>query len=217
MERIEAAEKSAASMKVIQHRQEDFQGDSLPIRLFRYLVPAAVAAGLAIIATHAFMNLRVTDLQQQATRLRNQNDLNSAILMSQEQQLKLLNATHASDTQVVDLLRSPDLKLVSLQPTALQPHAVANLLWDKKQKQWTMLTDGMTPAAAGQTYELWFVPVTGAPVEAGTFDVDASGKGKIQVDIPPNLGPLKLAAVTNEVTGGVPSPKGSFQATASLE
>jgi anti-sigma-K factor RskA len=191
--------------------------DSLPMRLFRYLVPAAVAAGLAIIATHFVMNQHVTQLQQQAVSLQHQNELYSTAMANQQQQLELLHATNQRQNQLVQSLTSPDLRLINLQPTAAQPHAVANLLWDRRQQQWTILTDGMTAPPPGQTYELWFVPKTGAPVAAGTFDVDSTGRGTLRAQVPTDIGPLALAAVTNEAAGGVPAPKGNFQITGKVD
>ncbi len=223
MQRIEMAQMSVpilAPLPKPENRPENReasrpQGDSLPLRLFRLFVPAAVAAGLAIIATHAVMNQKLTDLQQHAAALEHEEQTLLTTTLNQGQQLALLKSRFHSQTQVVELLQSPDLKLVHLDPTKLQPHAVANLLWDQKQQQWAIVTFGMTPAAPGETYELWFVPVTGAPVAAGTFDVDSSGNGSLCVAIPPGIGPLKMAAVTNE-KGRVEQPRGSFQVAGSL-
>jgi len=214
MERIDAAE---ARKNQTEEQAADEAGDSLPMRLFRYLVPAAVAAGIAIVATHAIMNQKLTALQQQASALRQANESQSMLAQSLAQQLELLNASSASQNRVVDLLRSPDLKLYSLKPQPNQPHAVANLLWDKNKQQWAILTDGMTPAPPGQMYELWFLTRSGTPVAAGTFNVDASGRGSLRVDVPAGIGPsLANAAVTNE-TGLAKSPKGQIQVVGSVE
>ena len=118
---------------------------------------------------------------------------------------------------MVAMLHSADLKLLPMTPSALQPQAVANLLWDQKQKQWAILTSGMTTPPPGQTYELWFITQAGAKVAAGVFDVDERGNGSIRVNIPDGIGRLKLAAITNEKSGGVSQPAGNLQVTASVE
>ena len=214
MQRIAALEpaKPAANLAAEEHG-----GDSPAMRLFRYFVPAAVAAGLAVIVTHFVVTHRSSVYQLQAESLQSQRDILAMQVLSQQQQLDLLQAEKQSQTKVVDLLRSPNVELFPLKPTALQPRAVANLLWDKSNHQWAILTDGMAQAAPGQTYELWFVPKTGAPVAAGTFNVDATGRGSLRVNVPPDIGPLKLAAVTNEAAGGSPQPKGKFQVVGSVE
>jgi hypothetical protein len=203
--------------KLMARIDNDLPADSLPIRLFRYLVPTAIAAGLAIVCTHAWMNQRIHDLQNQAHVLEGEASASKMLAVSQAQQLQLLIGKFQSQTQVVEMLRSPGLKLVRMQPTALQPNAVANLLWDQNKQQWAILTTGMKPASAGETYELWYVTEAGAKIAAGTFDIDQNGTGSLRVNIPAGIGALKLAAVTNEKAGGVDQPHGNFQVTASVE
>jgi len=200
MQRIAAAEKHANVAPT-------------SFRLFRYLIPTAIAAGVAIVVTHSWMIQRVNDLQRQADIWQQQ----SAADRTEVQQLEQLRGQFQSQSQIVEMLRSPNIKLFSLKPTNLQPNAVTNLLWDQKLQQWAFLTTGMAPASAGQTYELWFITQTGAKVAAGTFDVDANGKGYLRVPIPAGIGEIKLAAVTNEKAGGSQQPQGNIQVAGSVE
>ncbi len=213
MQRIDAD--SARSTRVVAaDASNELQLDSLPIRLFRYLIPAAVAAGLAIVCTHYVMNRKVLSVQEQA---------NAAIAQAREGnlqqalQVNQLMMQFQGQTQIVEMLEKPEVKLVHLAPTEYQPKtACANLLWDQGRQQWAILTSGMAPAARGQTYELWFVTDKGA-FSAGVFDVDAQGRGSLQVHIPPGIGRLTTAAVTNEKAGGVSVPTGNFQVLAKLD
>jgi hypothetical protein len=210
MQRIDAAAAPTSSMRIA---RDDDQGDSLPIRLFRYLVPAAVAAGLAIVLTHFVMNQKLQAVQRQAeTAIA---DKQASLLEEAVQLRQQMESKYASETQVVAMLQSPEVKLVHLDKTKFQPNASANLLWDQKRQQWALLTSGMTPAAPGQTYELWFVTDKGA-VAAGVFDVANDGSGSLEVAIPQGIGPLTMAAVTNEKAGGDSSPHGDFQVLAKL-
>ena len=118
--------------KLMARIDDDLPGDSMPIRLFKYLVPTAVAAGLAIVCTHAFMNQKMNEVQRQANQFEQQAGAAKILAVSEAQQLELLRGRYQSQTQVVQMLESPGLKLVRMQPTALQPGAVANLLWDQK-------------------------------------------------------------------------------------
>jgi len=211
MARIDA-ESMRSSTRSTAKTQADFAADSLPIRLFRYLVPAAVAAGLAIIVTHFVMNQKLQVAIQQASAA--QAALSDKAML--QFQLNQMGKDLDAKTHIVEMLQSPQLKLVHLDPTKLQPNAVANLIWDQKQQQWAILATGMAPAARGQTYELWFVTDKGA-FEAGVFDVDEHGTGSLEVRIPPNIGQLKLAAVTNEKAGGDSQPHGDFQVKGIVE
>jgi anti-sigma-K factor RskA len=205
----------AAESQPLQAKQKVVTPAAAPAsyRLFRYLIPTAIAAGLAIVVTRSLMLQRSNDLQRQSDYWQQK----SADATTEIYQLKQLKTQFQSQTQVVELLQSPDVKLFSLKPTKDQPKAVANLLWDQKQQQWAILTTGMLPAAAGQTYELWFITQAGTKVAAGTFDVDSNGKGWLRVPVPADIGVIKVAAVTNEKTGGVPQPQGSIQVAGSVE
>jgi hypothetical protein len=207
MKRIDAASTPMRSTS-----QETAFGDSLPIRLFRYLVPAAVAAGFAMMLTHYVMNQKLAAVRQQATAAQ------AALIDKAMLQFQLNEMTRDlnSKTQIVDMLQSPDAKLVHLTHTDLQPNAVANLLWDQKRQQWAILTSGMKQPPKGETYELWFVTDKGA-FAAGEFDVDANGNGSLAVNIPAGIGQLQKAAVTNEIAGGVKVPAGHFQVLGAVE
>jgi hypothetical protein len=213
MQRIDALARSTASiappatdLNIAAHPSDS------PFRLSRYLIPTALAAGLAIVLTRAVMMQHIDSLQRDVTLWRQRSVDASAQVI----QLQNLRGQFQSQSQVVEMLQSPGLKLYPLHPTALQPHAVANLLWDQTKKQWAILTSGMQPAAPGQTYELWFITASGA-TEAGTFNVDSRGVGSLLVDVPTHLSDIKIAAVTNEKAGGVPQPQGSIQVQGTLE
>ena len=114
--------------------------------------------------------------------------------------------------QTVNLLRSPRLTMASLDATGTQPvDAWGRLFWDHERKVWHFYTAGMKPAGAGKTYELWIITADHEKIPAGTFDVDEAGRGTLVVNLPPEIGPIAMAAVTDEPAGGVPQPTGSIQ------
>jgi anti-sigma-K factor RskA len=98
-----------------------------------------------------------------------------------------------------------------------QPAAVGRIYRDATTGQWQMLAANMKPAPTGKTYELWFVPAAGKPVRAGIFDVDPEGIGQLTVTIPPDIGPIAKAAVTDEPAGGTDQPTGNFQILGNVE
>jgi anti-sigma-K factor RskA len=177
--------------------------DSMALRLFRILVPAAVAAGIAIVVTHAILSRQINALQRESAAAR-------LLLEFQNQHIQ-------SQHHIDEMLRSPEARLIKLDATKLQPGATANIVWDQKANQWQLLAAGMAAAPSDKTYELWFVTKAGQKVPAGTFNVDSKGEAALLVKIPPNLGPLALAAVTDEPAGGVPQPTGNFQLTGKIE
>jgi hypothetical protein len=184
--------------------------DSLVLRIFRILVPAAVAAGIAIVVTHAVLSRQLDEVQKEATAAK-------MLLGYQDLQIQSLKAGLSKQEQIAEILRSPDLKLIKMDATKLQPTATGCIVWDQKSQRWQLVCAGMVSAPAGKTYELWFVTKKGEKIAACTFDVDTKGDAELMVDVPHDIGPLALAAVTDEPAGGTAQPTGNFQLTGKVE
>lgn len=105
---------------------------------------------------------------------------------------------------------SPATRMTALEAAGPLPEAAGRLFWDQSKGTWQVFFTHMKPTAAGRTYELWFVTADQRKVPAGTFDVGADGEGSIVVAPPTDIGPLALAAVTEEPAGGVPQPTGAI-------
>jgi len=121
-----------------------------------------------------------------------------------------LNNRDATIQQIATLIDSPDLRLVALQPTDQQPQARARILWDRARQRWQINVFDVKPPKLGQAYELWFFGQDKKPVAGPMLHVDASGQGKMLVDVPQNIGPITLAAFTNEPEKGVQEPTGDI-------
>ncbi len=136
-----------------------------------------------------------------------------ATVTRQQQQLA---ARLAQAETTMSALRSPQLKIVDLAGSTQQPKAWARLLWDQQRNEWHLLASDLAPLPAGKIYELWFITAGQQAVAAGTFSVDANGNGAVMTPIPPNIGMLDKAAVTDEPLGGVAAPTGSIQLAGKL-
>ena len=178
-----------------------------------WLIPTAAAAGLAAAVTFAVVTRRdraaVADAQ-----LTYNADARAALLQAaladRDQTVAELRRKLDGQQQLVDALRSPDARVVPLAGSA-QPGASARLVWDPAGGRSVLLATGLAPAAAGKTYELWFVTADQKKVPAGTFAVDATGSATLSAPVAAGLAPLAAAAVTDEPTGGTPAPTGHFQ------
>jgi anti-sigma-K factor RskA len=106
---------------------------------------------------------------------------------------------------IADLLRDPATRVVALNGLADAPNANGRVVWHEKAGG-RLYVAGLPPAPAGKTYELWTIAGP-APRPAGTFDVDAAGRGSLTV-APVTDGPVKVFAVTLEPAGGTPAPTG---------
>jgi anti-sigma-K factor RskA len=109
------------------------------------------------------------------------------------------------------LLKTQDLRYVSLAGSDPQPKARGRIFWDADHGYWHVYVFDMAPPASGKTYELWFIGNDGRKTRAGLFDVNAKGDANLVVKVPGDLGPLAAAAVTDESAGGSEQPTGTIQ------
>jgi anti-sigma-K factor RskA len=174
----------------------------------------------ALLALATSVLLMVGIAYQQVRIVQQQKDLQKAIdqvasLRNDTQQLKGQSADLqqqlAAATQTIQVLQSKNVRLVSLAGAEAQPDAFGQILWDEQKRQWHVFFSGMKPAGVGKTYELWFVTSDGKKVPAGLFDADPNGRAALSVGLPPDLGMLAMAAVTDEPISGSPQPTGNFQ------
>jgi anti-sigma-K factor RskA len=109
------------------------------------------------------------------------------------------------------LLRTDDLRYVSLAGADPQPKAHGRIFWDADHGYWHVYVFDLNPPPTGKTYELWFIGSDGRKTRAGLFDVNDRGDANLVVQVPGNLGPLAAAAVTDESAGGSKQPTGTIQ------
>ena len=107
------------------------------------------------------------------------------------------------------VINAKDLRLVSLDGTAAGPGSRGRIFWDREKNDWRLYVFDLAPPPPGRTYELWFITPAGA-VAAGTFDVGKGGRGSLEVPLPPNLGPVAAAAISDEPMSGSQTPTGKI-------
>jgi len=88
--------------------------------------------------------------------------------------------------------------------------ATAVVLFDPNKNEAFLLAQGLKPLTSAEVYELWLLPQAAdqAPVPAGTFNADDSGRARHTVEASANIGTYAGVAVTLEPAPGVPSPTG---------
>jgi anti-sigma-K factor RskA len=106
----------------------------------------------------------------------------------------------------VAVISAPDVLQVSLAGQPPAPGAVGRAFWSRSRGL-VFAAASLPPLPADRTYQLWYL-TSGAPVSAGLFRPDASGRAVVTVDPPPGgVAPTGLA-VSNEPAAGVPAPTG---------
>lgn len=163
---------------------------------FRSMTTAAIAAALAYFAASLAFQEHQTVLQKR--------------LVQVESQLTEMQSTRKSTEQMISLPRSPAMQVVTLQGTPDAPGAKADLFYDRARGVWYLYTTGLKPPGEKRAYELWFI-VGDTKTRAGVFDVTPDGEGSIVAAVPPDLGRITLAAITDEPAGGSMQPTGKIR------
>ena len=150
-----------------------------------------LAAAAALLVAGVFVNLNL-GLREEVRSL-------NAEVVALESQIT------AQRTLLVSLT-SKDTRVVTLGGQSSTPQAHGKIFWDGTDKVWRLYVQDLPPAPANRTYQLWAVPATGNPASAVVFNTDASGSYMTELPEPAAAGTIKLAAVTEEPSGGSPLP-----------
>jgi anti-sigma-K factor RskA len=158
--------------------------------LWATLIPAFAALALLVLAVALLLNR--SDLQNQLATIRNHNrDL--------ADQLDRLN-------EEVRLLSAPDAVHVSLNPQNAPKHPSGTAIFSPSQNRLMFMASNFLPVPAGKAYELWIIPMAGAPMPAGMFKPDEHGNGMIMGGKLPQGVTAKAFAITIENETGSDKP-----------
>ena len=163
-------------------------------------VAGAVAAALAAFFTGGFVAARY---EGEIGRIARETNALRERLRAQETALRT-ELTAAN--RVVELLRDPATRVLTLRGAGPAPEAAGRLVWNAAAGGHLYVVS-LVPLPADKTYELWTIS-GGTPRPAGLLAVDAKGTGSVRVEPVPEGPPVDVFAVTIEPAGGVPSPTG---------
>ncbi len=113
----------------------------------------------------------------------------------------------ASERDARELLSSPDAVTLVLTGTEAAPQASARLAFDRRTGRALLFAYDLPPAPEGQAYQLWCIQA-GKPMPQRVFSPDASGRGILGDEIPPEGREGSIFAVTLEPASGMPQPTG---------
>jgi anti-sigma-K factor RskA len=151
---------------------------------------AAVLVGMAVSSSY---ERRLGDLGQEAAALKSE--------------VERLRGEVEQQRALVALLRDPETQVVALAGQPAAPQARARMLWHRRGGGLLVAAD-LPALPAGKTYQLWAIAGKAAPVSAGTFAVDPSGRTSLRVAPVAGVDAVDVFAVTVEPEGGLPAPSG---------
>ncbi len=157
---------------------------------WRMWVPLFASLGLFLVAVMLWRdNGRMKD---QLAELGNRNQDQSVQLTQMSDQLRLLTA--------------PDAVHVSLNPQKSPRQPSGTAIISPSQKRMMFMASNLPQVPNGMAYELWIIPMKGAPMAAGVFKPDEHGNA-MMMDHPMPAGvEAKAFALTVEKEAGSDKP-----------
>ena len=125
--------------------------------------------------------------------------------VSLQQEVAVLRAQLSTQQLVVDVLRSPDTRVVALSNQTGGPEGAAQLLLDPARERALLVTSALPRLPQDQTYQLWLIG-NNTPESMGTFEVNQQGVASIVVQANRPLNQFQAVGVSIEPEGGSPQP-----------
>ena len=129
------------------------------------------------------------------------------------QSLDAIASTREKDSrQLKDLfrilapIRSPRAQRVTLVPVKNPAQPQGKVFYLRNSSDLVFIANNLSTLPAQKAYELWLIPMKGAPIPAGVFKPDASGNATVvNPPLPPNT-EAKAFAITIENETGATTP-----------
>lgn len=151
-----------------------------------------VPVGAALVLATTFLWNQKEDLDRQ--------------LADERQQVSSLQKELQEAQHAADLLAAKDTIVVPLAPMPGMTKGMGRVTYNEHMGM--LMYDGaIAPAPAEKSYQLWLVPMQGAPISAGVFNPKSGQTDHWMMHLPPGVAP-KAFAVTLEPAGGMPHPTG---------
>jgi anti-sigma-K factor RskA len=147
----------------------------------------------------AAMIMIVAGLELRLRSLNGQIELQAQLIQHQQQ-------ANARAQMVMDLLSAPDAQHVMLTAAKSKPTPMAKTVYMASKGALLMQASNLDPLPGNKTYELWVIPMKGAPMPAGMFRPDAAGNASVVMPDMPKGIEAKAFGVTIENAGGSATP-----------
>jgi len=136
---------------------------------------------------------------------------NRKISAKLEQERKVAEASIREREQIeklVGMLASPDTMTVKLAGMGEMPNASGMVKFNAKAGMVVCEAENLAKLPADKSYQMWLVPMSGAPISAGLLGPGGHAWGNMwTADVPANI-QAKAFAVTIEPAGGMEQPTG---------
>ena len=155
-------------------------------------LPVPVFALVTLLAGLAFTGRRTIRLEKRIAELESQ---------SLQQQSELQRAR-----EIVSTLTATDAMTATLVAVKTPPQPQGKVMYMKDRASLIFLASNLPAAPLQKAYELWLIPMKGAPMPAGMFKPDARGSAMVINPPLPAGTEAKAFAITIEAEAGSATP-----------
>lgn len=150
---------------------------------------------------------QTAELQEQLERGKSEVEQLRSQLAAREQETNFLQRTLEQKDNVVRLLLSPNVVVVSLEGLEQSPGS-AFLIFDPQRGTGLFYSYNLPALPRGKVYQLW--AIVDKPKSIGTFGLDRGRKGRMLIKNLTNFSQILKFAVSIEPEGGRPQPTGKI-------
>jgi anti-sigma-K factor RskA len=104
------------------------------------------------------------------------------------------------------MLTSDKTVRMTVVSTQAKPQPQGRVFYQREKGHLMFFASNFPSLPTKKVYELWLVPMAGAPIPAGTFVPDAKGAGSVMLPAMPANVEAKTFAITIENEGGSETP-----------
>ena len=160
-------------------------------------IPWVAAAAQLILCANLYVRVRI---------LHDQVEMAEAQLATNERSMKARIAQNTRAWTLLDALTAPAAQRINLTAGKTPPAPSARAVYLPARGALVLQASNMQPLPANKTYELWIIPMKGAPMPAGMFRPDAAGSGSVVLPAIPTGVQAKAFGITIENEGGADTP-----------
>lgn len=205
-------EEAAASSPAVAPSQETRdrilrQAATRPPAPWTPLLPWLALPAAALLALAIWAGARQERLGAEVGSLRAERDLLEHQVTALGRELVAAQSEARQITATLAILAVPEWRSVRLDGLDPAPGAAGATLIDPRRDRAVFWAFHLPATAPGTTYQLWRIDRDG-PISAGTFGVDAQGRGLVEIGRLDRPEEIEAWAVTLEPAGGVPQPTG---------
>ena len=108
--------------------------------------------------------------------------------------------------RIAEIMHAPDATPYEILPVSMKTMPAGKAIYSRDRSGLIFVASNLQPVPAQKAYELWLIPMKGAPIPAGTFKPDSRGMAVVMnPPLPPGV-EAKAFAITIEPEQGSASP-----------